>query len=235
MKTKAATLVGKTIYKATVQSVEIINGAEYCKCVCACGEIIIAKPKNLLAGNRKACRCWKPSWFGVRNDISGKRFGRLVAIRPADKYKGRWRWECCCDCGNIPWVLQKELSSGKIGSCGCLKIKHGATSQRVNRSRRTNRQSPEYKSWRAMLRRCADKKSIQWNDYGGRGLKVCKRWKDSFESFFADMGPRPKDFTIHRKDNGRGYDQENCIWADWKTQNNPKNKRPRRANGGALK
>jgi hypothetical protein len=73
--------------------------------------------------------------------------------------------------------------------------------------------SPEYKSWRGMRARCACKKQY-WKNYGARGIAVCKRWQDSFEAFYADVGPRPGDgYSIDRIDNDRGYEPGNVRWA----------------------
>jgi hypothetical protein len=88
-------------------------------------------------------------------------------------------------------------------------------------------ESPEYSSWRAMLERCYNPKSISYPHYGARGITVCPRWRASFSAFFADMGPRPEGMTIDRKDNELGYlcgncpdcgRVKNCRWASWHDQ-----------------
>ena len=72
--------------------------------------------------------------------------------------------------------------------------------------------SPEWKSWMNMRARCLNPKAINYERYGGRGITICERWK-SFESFYADMGPKPSPrHTLERKDNMRGYEPGNCIW-----------------------
>jgi len=73
---------------------------------------------------------------------------------------------------------------------------------------------PEYNSWRAMIERCENPNHIGFKYYGGRGIKICARWRSSFEAFFADMGPKPSPrHTLDRKDNERGYEPDNCRWA----------------------
>ena len=152
------------------------------------------------------------------HDLTGKRFGRLIAVGlAARKYRnGRVTWKCRCMCGRIAYVTTSNLKRGGVKSCGCLQIEmsrtHGATG------------TPEYRSWHNMKTRCAD---LDDKDYGGRGIKVCRRWLHSFENFLADMGPRPPgDISIDRKKNHLGYSPGNCRWATRKQQNN--NQRPRR-------
>jgi hypothetical protein len=76
---------------------------------------------------------------------------------------------------------------------------------------------PLYSVWRGMMRRCYEKNFKQFNDYGGRGISVCERWK-TFSNFAADMGDRPVGHSIERKDNNGGYESSNCKWASKRDQ-----------------
>lgn len=86
------------------------------------------------------------------------------------------------------------------------KFVHGEGSSRTARS-------PEYRTWKNMKSRCYNCKMPQFKDWGGRGIKVCRRWKNNYAAFLRDMGRRPgPDYEIHRINNDGNYEPSNCIW-----------------------
>ena len=155
-------------------------------------------------------------------DLTGQRFGRLVALRPAgrDKYHAVL-WECQCDCGKKCIVRGSSLSDGHSRSCGCLHKEEAANQKRTHGMSR----SRTYISWEGMIRRCENPKATGFELYGGRGISVCERWH-KFENFYEDMGERPLGKTIDRSDNEGNYEPGNCKWSTPHEQN--MNKRDRK-------
>ena len=95
--------------------------------------------------------------------------------------------------------------------------------------------TPEYNTWYAMIRRCTNPKCKAFEDYGGRGITVCDKWRD-FINFYADMGLRPEGLSIDRINNNGNYEKSNCRWATWSEQaNNKREYKIRRDNTTGIK
>lgn len=166
---------------------------------------------------KKSARGRKPIEAGEQN-------GLLTAIR--FEYRDKWganQWLFECDCGNETVTRPDWVRLGKVVSCGCYRDE--INGERMKRTARTHGHSSggkltsEYNSWRNMRDRCKYPSAENWHKYGGRGIKVCDRWIDSFENFLEDMGPKPtRKHTIERLDVNGNYEPDNCVWAVSKTQ-----------------
>lgn len=163
-----------------------------------------------------------------RKDITGQRFGSLVAVRFTHKILSSGRkmsaWVLRCDCGTEVTAMTTNLMAGKHRSCGCEQIERSLKSRGVTGVSKR----PEYRIYRQMIDRCYLSTAPNFKWYGGRGISVCDRWRfgtkdqTGFECFFADMGERPDGLTLDREDFDGGYCPENCRWVDWQTQANNK-------------
>lgn len=154
-------------------------------------------------------------------DLTGLRFDRLIVISEAKKIAPKkTRWNCLCDCGNYKEVDARHLISCKIRSCGCFRSENSSKANLTHGFTTNYNQPPEYRAWRAMKTRCYSKNNKDYKNWGGRGIKVCDRWLNSFEFFLEDMGERPtKSHSLDRYPNINGdYEPSNCRWATTKQQ-----------------
>ncbi len=149
-------------------------------------------------------------------DLTGQRFGRLVALTFTSIDKtGRAIWSCECDCGMTKNIVGYCLTRGTTKSCGCWMKEQRA--QRADFHGKSDTRA--HSIWTGMMSRCNNQNATGYARYGGRGITVCERWK-KFISFLEDMGDPPAGYTLDRVDNDKGYYKENCRWATPIEQNN---------------
>jgi hypothetical protein len=139
-------------------------------------------------------------------NLVGQRFGKLVVVKLTRK-SGFRAWECRCDCGGRSIASAGLLRSGKPRSCGCGVGERTAAANLTHGQTRTH----AYNSWLAMRQRCENPRHPNFRTFGGRGIKVCKRWR-RFENFLADMGPGKKGLLCMRIDWDKNYSPSNCQW-----------------------
>lgn len=168
-------------------------------------------------------------------NISGQRFGMLVAIEPIatrNKNRARIKWKCQCDCGKLTVVTSSNLTAGHTKSCGCLNQK--LFSERCKSMPTIHNGSKErlYSVWHGMKARCNNPNNKRYPQYGGRGIKICDEWDEDYSDFRAwalkngyDPQAQRGAYTIDRINNDLGYSPENCRWITNKEQQ--KNKRGR--------
>lgn len=158
-----------------------------------------------------------------RINLTGQTFGRLTVRCSAEsRGKGvnrRAYWLCDCSCGATVEIPTKSLRNGSTVSCGCLKR------ERIGDARRTHGMSEtkEFRAWCSMRQRCEDATNRLYYRYGGRGIRVFEKWRNSFEAFFADVGPAPSpDHSIDRINNDGNYEPGNVRWSTRTEQNQNK-------------
>jgi len=154
-----------------------------------------------------------------RINLTGKRFGRLVAIRFVKRLNRPTFWLWKCDCGSEKLIRADSVKRGDIRSCGCLQRDLGGNGSLKHGYAITGQVRPEYMGWISMKQRCYNPKHKSYKNYGGRGIRVCKRWLLSVENFLADVGDRPSpNYSIDRIDNNGNYEPKNVRWATGKIQ-----------------
>jgi hypothetical protein len=155
----------------------------------------------------------------IRNaPIVGQKFGRWTIVEPAPRHpvSNKKRFICRCDCGTVKVVRSDALASTR--SCGCLAREMASARRRPDGC---ESQTPEYAAWRRAIDRCTNPNNKKYKYYGGRGIKVCARWMESYEAFLADVGRKPSpELSIDRIDNDGDYEPGNVRWGTSEQQNN---------------
>lgn len=154
--------------------------------------------------------------MGSLINMSGQKYGKLYVIKRQGTKGGHVTWLCQCDCGKTTVVNGRNLRNGLTTSCGCFHKE-----QLIERSRTHGQtKSRLYRIWHNMKNRCFYTNSNCFDDYGGRGIKVCDEWKNSFEKFqdWSMSNGYSDNLTIDRINNDGNYEPSNCRWVSMKEQ-----------------
>lgn len=152
-------------------------------------------------------------------NLIGQIIGSLTVLRRVNDVirpngKARPAYECKCDCGNTVIKESSILRTNATTHCGCLtaerrsKVKDGRDKYKIKTRWKA------HSSYCHMMYRCYDTKDSGYPNYGGRGIMVCDRWKESFWNFLEDMGERPENFVLDRIDPDGNYCLSNCRWVE---------------------
>lgn len=150
-------------------------------------------------------------------DLTGQRFGCLTVEKRAGRDvspRGRYvTWSCRCDCGQAVIVRGAKLREGTTRSCGCYGRERNIEAHTRHGHAASGSRSREYQAWSQAKSRCERVGDRGYKNYGGRGIRMCPEWSDSFEAFLRDVGPCPPGLTLERKDVNGHYESGNCRWA----------------------
>lgn len=170
----------------------------------------------------------QPKRLSIGDKFNHMEVVKELIIKGKDWRSNKIRYIFRCDCGNEKELEGYKVVKGYRKSCGCKKYRYENVSVVLSKPKKYTDMNlkefrKEYMTWIRMNRRCSNPDSDDYSNYGERGIKVCKQWRNDFKQFLKDMGKRPgKGYSIGRKDNDGDYTPDNCRWETIKQQNSNK-------------
>ena len=149
------------------------------------------------------------------NDLTGRVFDLLTVVSCAglnSSKQPRVLWLCRCACGSMKTTTGMLLTQGQCKQCDkCYRVRQGDRGRTHGLSK-----TPEYQCWANAIQRCTNKNSNDYRYWGGRGVKFCDRWRNSYDLFIADMGPLPEGCNSLDRypDRDGNYEPGNCRWSE---------------------
>lgn len=164
-------------------------------------------------------------------DLTGMTFSHLLVLTRANNIGKKPAWICRCECGNERTIIGSNLQRGFTTSCGCQQPKFPIRNRLAASHNEASPETKEYVAWKAMKSRCHTPSAGNYQRYGGRGIMVCERWRNSFKAFLADMGRAPSpQHSLDRFPNSDGnYEPGNVRWATSSDQAKNQSRQPGKA------
>lgn len=168
----------------------------------------------------------------LKNDLTGKKFGKLTVVEYLGRKNHSSFWRCICDCGNEVNCYYGNLTRGTTTSCGCMRSAYAKKSRNCHGEAK----SKLYQKWSSMHNRCYNPNARNYHLYGKRGIRVCDEWHEfwpfrewAYENGYSDH------LSIDRIDVNGNYCPENCRWISLKEQQSNKRTNTFIEYGGQIK